>query len=265
MDPVKTEVIKVFFDESGKRKTKPNLMGGLSIPAAVYSSSKFETWSQRLRDREISFHWAGYTGFAPMREDIKRLMLLLGQHRKMLKFNVINYDHSILSSRAGSNSYIADRVIYSKFPERLIYGLLRRYGKNTYIEAEICIEDAQEYRDLELNKTLEEQLNVQSLYRGEQYKVSCSSLIPKGHEIGLELTDLLLGFIRTIILNESNTKSNGVHAKNSLIIELLKDSGFFSFMEGIRLFEWTKTRELTEVNFSDYLQLYLAAHHDQYI
>lgn len=265
MDPVKTEVIKVFFDESGKRKTKPNLMGGLSIPAAVYDSDKFESWSQRLRDGEISFHWSGYTGFAPLREDIRKLMLMIGKHRKMLKFNVINYDHSILSNRAGTISYIADRVIYSKFPERLIYGLLRRYGKNTYIDAEICIEDAQEYRGLGLNETLEEQLNVQSLYRGEQYKVISSCLIPKGQEIGLELTDLLLGFIRTIILNEPNIKSKSVSEKNTLIVELLKDPGFLSFMESIRLFEWTLTRELTEVNFADYLQLYLSAHHDQYI
>ncbi|NOU99850.1 hypothetical protein [Paenibacillus planticolens] len=193
------------------------------------------------------------------------MMQLLGKHRKMLKFNVINYDHSILSNRAGTTSYIADRVIYSKFPERLIYGLLRRYGKNAYIDAQICIEDAQEYRDLELNENLKEQLNVQSLYRGEQFIVSSSSLIPKGQEIGIELTDLLLGFIRTIILNEPNSKSKALHAKNTLIVELLKDSEFISFMESTRLFEWTLTRELTEINFTDYLQLYLSQHHDQFI
>lgn len=104
MDPVKTEKVNVFFDESGKRKIKPNLMGGLLIPAEVYNSDKFNLWSQKLRNGDINLHWTGYNGFAPLRDDIKNLMKLLSQHRKMLKFNVINYDYSILSAKTGGTS-----------------------------------------------------------------------------------------------------------------------------------------------------------------
>jgi|GEM_PF-4150396 len=97
------------------------------------------------------------------------------------------------------------------------------------------------------------------------FRVNTSRLVPKGQEIGLELTDLLLGFVRTIILNEPDEKSKTACAKNSLIIELLKEHEFYSFMEGFRLFEWTRTRELNETSFSDYLQIYLASHHTKFI
>lgn len=57
-----TVSLRIFFDESGKRKDKPNLMGGLSIPESLYASDKFIVWNQKLRDHEVKFHWVGYTG-----------------------------------------------------------------------------------------------------------------------------------------------------------------------------------------------------------
>ncbi|WP_400162421.1 hypothetical protein ACAF76_002245 [Brevibacillus sp. TJ4] len=256
--------LRIFFDESGKRTNKPNLMGGLSIPSDLYESDKFQTWSQKLRDGEVRFHWVGFTGSAQIRDNMMEVMNLVAQYRKMLKFNIINYDYTILSANTSSPTIIS-QIVYSKFPERLIYGLLRGYGKNISIEADICIEESTEYQDIRLNDTIKEQLNVQSIYRGEQFRVVTSSLVPKGKEIGLELTDLLLGFVRTIILNEPDSKSNTVSAKNNLIIQLLKNNEFLSFMESFRLFEWTRTRELNETSFADYLQIYLASHHSKYM
>ncbi|RNB60810.1 hypothetical protein EDM57_02740 [Brevibacillus gelatini] len=37
--------LRIFFDESGKRNSKPNLMGGFSIPSDLYESDKFQTWT----------------------------------------------------------------------------------------------------------------------------------------------------------------------------------------------------------------------------
>lgn len=255
--------LRIFFDESGKRNDKPNLMGGFSIPSDLYESDKFQAWSQKLRDGEIKFHWVGFTGDSRIRGSIREIMTLVAEHRKMLRFNVINYDYTILNN--GASSTTISQIVYSKFPERLIYGLLRGYGKNISIEATVSIEESTEYKGIRLNDTIKEQLNVQSIYRGEQFRVNASRLIPKGQEIGLELTDLLLGFIRTIILNEPDGKSKSVCAKNNLIIELLQEPEFYSFMERFRLFEWTRTRELNETNLSDYLQVYLASHHLKFI
>lgn len=256
--------LNIFFDESGKRSNKPNLMGGLLIPDVLYRSAKFQIWSQQLRDGDIKFHWVGYTGDSRINNNVTDIMTLVAQHHNMIKFNVINYDYSILSAVTNS-ARVLSQIVYSKFPERLIYGLLRKYGKNMYVDASIYIESATEYRDIELDASIKDQLNVQSAYRGEQFRVIQSELTPKGQEIGLELTDLLLGFVRTIILNNCDQKSKTTRAKNSLVVELLKNSAFYSFMNSIRLYEWTNTRQLDETTFSNYLQVFLSTQHDKYI
>lgn len=253
-----------FFDESGKRKNKPNLMGGLSIPFELYHSPAFERLSQKLRDGELKLHWTEYTGYAKLREDITETINTLAIHRYMIKFFVINYDYSIISNREGFDRYIIDEMIYTKFPERIVYGLLRRYGKNVSIEANIFVEDSTEYRSFNLHERLKEQLNIQSLYRGERFIVNNSSLKPKNEEIGIEIVDLVLGIIRTIIINQNND-SKGISSKNDLVIDLLKNPNFYSLLKNIRYFEWSGSQELLEINFADYLQLFLAHHHSKYI
>jgi len=259
-----TVSLRIFFDESGKRKDKPNLMGGLSIPESLYASDKFIVWNQKLRDHEVKFHWVGYTGDLKVKENITKLMNMVSKHHKLLKFNIISYDYYMLTD-SGRPESVVSQIVYSKFPEHLIYGLLRRYGRDIHIDARVCIEHSTEYKDIGLNETIKEQLNVQSIYRGEQFNVSSSSLIPKGQEIGIELTDLLLGFVRTIILNEPDSKSKAVSAKNSLIVELLKNREFYSFLESFRLFEWSRSRELHESSFGDYIQVFLSNHHDKFV
>ena len=255
--------LRLFFDESGKRGDKPNLMGGLSIPESLYSSVKFDSWNQKLRDKEIRLHWVGYTGDANVKKSILQLMELVSKYHKLLKFNIISYDYHMLTESRRPDSVIS-HMVYSKFPERLIYGLLRGYGREIHIDAHIFIEHSTEYQDMRLNETIKEQLNVQSIYRGEQFNVSSSRLVPKGQEIGIELTDLLLGIVRSIIRNEPDSKSKSVSAKNALIVELLKNQDFYSFLASFRLFEWSRSRELQEASFGDYIQVFLSNHHDKF-
>ena len=175
-----------------------------------------------------------------------------------------NYNYSILNSSEAFNREIIDDMIYTKFPERIVYGLLRRYGKNISIEANIFVEESTEYRSRNLHEKLKEQLNIQSLYRGERFFVSNSWLVPKNTEIGIEMVDLVLGIIRTIIRNK-NTDSKSNNSKNELSIQLLKNPNFYSLLKNIRCFEWSGSHELLEFNFADYLQLFLANHHSKYI
>ncbi|MBB3108753.1 hypothetical protein FHS18_000781 [Paenibacillus phyllosphaerae] len=263
-EEIKTEKLNIFFDESGKRKDKPTLMGGMSIPAVLYNTAHFSKMSQKLRDGEINLHWKEYSGHATTRENIRDAISLITNHGKFIKCTVINYDFSLIEKK-GFASFMAEQMIYTKFPERIIYGLLRRYGKNLYIEADIKVEKSREYEDFKLNEVMKEQLNIQSIYRGEQFIIKESELIPKREEIGIELTDLLLGLMRTVILNKPSSFSNTVRFKNELVIDLIKNDKFYSFLENIRFFEWTHSRELTEVNFSDYLQLFIANNYDQYL
>lgn len=257
-----TENIKVFFDESGKRKNKPNLMGGLSIPDTLYSLPSIDIYSQKLRNGEIKLHWENVTANPEKTDTRANIMTVLkdiAQYHQLIKINVINYDYSTLANRANFGRDLIEQMIYTKFPERIIYGLLRGYGRNTNITTDIYIEHATEYEKLKLDEVIKEQLNIQSLYRGEQFAVNTSELVPKGREIGVELTDLLLGIIRTILENKgNNTKGNRI--RNEVIVELFKNNDFYSLMSNIKYFEWVNTRELTEVSFSDYLQLYLAKH-----
>ncbi|WCK54467.1 hypothetical protein PP175_24865 [Aneurinibacillus sp. Ricciae_BoGa-3] len=75
----------------------------------------------------------------------------------------------------------------------------------------------------------------------------------------------MLGIVRTILFNSPNEKSKGVAAKNTLVIELLKNSKFHSFLSDIRYYEWTSTKQLAEVSFDDYIQLFLANHHETWM
>lgn len=258
------ESIKVFFDESGKRKTKPNLMGGLSMPSKIYSVEEIELYSQQLRDGSIKLHWKEVTGESTYRENVINILKVIAKFHNMIKFNVIHYDYSMLANRREFGEDLIDKMIYTKFPERIIYGLLRGYGRTIDITTDIYIEDSTEYQSFELHNLIKEQLNIQALYRAEHYVVASSQLVPKGQEIGVEVTDLLLGVIRTIIENKADSTSKGYALKNSVIIDLLKDENFYTLLSNIKYFEWTNARELTEINFKDYLQLFIANHYDKW-
>ncbi|MGN7942990.1 DUF3800 domain-containing protein [Niallia sp. RD1] len=259
---VQNENIKVFFDESGKRKDKPNLMGGLSIPSKIYSLPEIEALSQQLRDGTVKLHWKDVTGKADYRTNIVKALNLIAEYHHLLKFNVIHYDYSMLANRRGFGEDLIDRMIYTKFPERIIYGLLRGYGRTVDITTDIYIEDSTEYKSFQLNDLIKEQLNIQSLYRGEHYVVLTSQLVPKGEEIGVEITDLLLGVIRNIIENKPDSESKQYQIRNSVIISLLKNPKFYSLISNIKYFEWSNVRELTEINFNDYLQIFIANHYE---
>ena len=84
------QIINVFFDESGKRKEKPNLMGGLSIPLPLYQSPAFEQLSQKLRDGELKLHWTKYNGHSDLRVNITETINILSNFQNMIKFFVIN-------------------------------------------------------------------------------------------------------------------------------------------------------------------------------
>ncbi|MGB8956608.1 MAG: hypothetical protein WCC10_14625 [Tumebacillaceae bacterium] len=255
----------VFLDESGKRE-KPSLMGGLSIPRCIYERREFSELSSAIA--ETALHWARYNGDSKERKLISRALGSLCRFESMIKFNVIQYNQSVLEQNASldfGQSPLADLTIYTKFPERIIYGLLRKYGKHIRLSADIIIEEASEYECYHLNEKLLEQLNVQSLYRGERFHIHSSTFRPKGYEVGLELTDILLGIIRAIMKNDAVAQSRSKRAKNQLIVTLLQDSAFHRLLANIKYFEWSDSQDLREIDFSGYLQAFLAKHHDLWL
>lgn len=147
-----------------------------------------------------------------------------------------------------------DKMVYSKFPERVFYGLLRGKGQLMNIQAEIFMEDATEYKDFP--KQFKEQLNIQSDYRCENFKITKCIAVPKNTEIGVEFTDLLLGIIRIII--STPTVSKTYKAKVDLVNKVLSIPEYYAFFTSIKYFEWDYTQSLKEIKFKDYIDSYIA-------
>jgi hypothetical protein len=271
------EKVMVFFDESGKRNNKPNLMGGLSIPYDIYCLDDFQLLTQTLRDGVIKLHFKNYSGDSKEREHFIRVGEVLAKYANFIRIIIINYNYSALAASTELGTDLVEDMIYTKFPERILYGLLRGYGKNIDIEAEVLIEQATEYENLnlfqlkdkhnvklKLDDLAKDLLNIQALYRGENYVISDCRLVPKGQEIGVEMTDMLLGVVRTILENKDSSGVK-VASKNKLTMHLLRNENFYSLIQNIRYFEWDQSKELPEVSLTSYLQLFMSKHFNETI
>lgn len=243
----------IFFDESGKKDQHPILMGALSIPTNIYARKEF------IDLKGTKTHWAN---LAP-KNAIKDLINTLAKFEEVVKFNIINYDYVAIEKAASKFSAPKDkefieRTIYAKFPERIFYGLLRNGVKHIEVSSEVVIEKATEYEKYVVD-LVENHLNVQSLYRGEHFKVEQCLLKSKGEDVGLEITDLILGIVRTIIKNEPQSKGPNQRKRISLVIDLLKNQDVYNlFSTKIMFFEWTRSNELKERNFNDYLRSFIS-------
>lgn len=254
-----TQEVSVFFDESGKESDRPNLLGSLSIPKKIYEQSEIQTMNNNLRANQFKIHWKNYNGNSFVKGKIVELVELFIRYEEFMKFNVIDYHYGFLKDQQSFTKQDRDMTIYSKFPERLIYGLIRGYGSETHVVANIFIDKSTEYEKLKLNETLISTLNSQSLYRGEKFYAEDCVMLPKNSEIGLELIDVLLGIIRTIIKNPHVTDmtSKVERAKVFLTTELLNDVELKRVLSEIKYFEWRGNPRLTQINFLDYIHAFL--------
>lgn len=143
---------------------------------------------------------------------MKTLLTVLAKYHEVVDINVINYNYNAVLEDVKTRfstqqdiKYFSNKAIYAKFPERIFYGLLRNYPQYVLVDAEVVIETGTEYDVSTVKEVVEKDLNVQSIYRGEPFKISAVDLKPKGVDVGLEIVDLLLGIMRTIIINQSDS------------------------------------------------------------
>jgi hypothetical protein len=135
------ELMNIFFDKSGTKKDKPTTMGGLLIPQRIYTTYEFNAINNKLRNHEYAkLHWTEYTGYQKLKNDIIEVLTTFASFAKYCKFNVINYNENPLDIRKGlynqdhvSAEKLSQIMIYTKIPERILYGLLRNYGKDVIL------------------------------------------------------------------------------------------------------------------------------------
>lgn len=82
----------------------------------------------------------------------------------------------------------------------------------------------------------------------------------------------MLGIIRLILKNEEirlglsdeeykKQKLKGSAKKLELTIDLLKIPGFYDFLSNINYYEWDSDKQLSEVSFKDYLDLFMTSYY----
>lgn len=245
--------VKLFFDESGKDNDRPTLMGGLLIPSMIYDTDVFKIYNNKLENKELKIHWSSFKGSNDEKQIITPVINDLMKFKDLIDLSIINYAKPELINKDSFND-----MIYNKLPERLFYGLLRNHGFDTKIDAELYMEKATEYK--ELYSDIKKQMNRHAIYRNQPFKVLDSFDVPKQNQIGVELVDLILGIVRTIIKN--NNKSGTSRKRNSLVVESLKIESFYSFLCNMNYFEWTNNSKLIPIHFEKYLKAFLSNQED---
>ncbi|AQQ55422.1 DUF3800 domain-containing protein [Planococcus lenghuensis] len=256
--------VRIFFDESGKHSEKIHLMGAILIPSTLYELPELQELNEIVRQSDI--HWATFRGHGSTRKKIEKIILTAMNHQRLMKMNVISYNQNKIQqdSQEIKEKFadVVDHTIYTKFPERVVYGLIRKYGSHSFVDAQVAIEHDNTYeaKNYDLRRQMFEQLNIQSIYRGENFKLSDVQYMAKQEEYGIELTDLLLGIVRTIIENP-NDSTSGKRVKNKLILDLITESdSFYSFLNRVKLYEWGKSNDLIDAPFKNYLDIFLSDH-----
>ena len=250
------EQVSVFMDESGKQKNEVSLIGSIVIPNNFYYSEKVCELNKRLKNKELNFHLTEYR-----KNNLKSyldLFELFVSNENLLRFNVVAFKRGRFKAHMLSGKI--DDMVYSKIPERSIYGSLRGYSSFTEVEANIFIEHATDYEKRGLDKLIKHQLNIHSLYRYDHFKILSSKLIYKNTEIGLEFTDACLGVLRNILENKdlkvsgSNNLSKNLAYKKHLIHELILN--YRNFFEHIDLFELDDRGLLERIDMRKYINLF---------
>lgn len=247
--------LKIFFDESGKKDNPPMLMGAISIPDEVYCLDEITQINNKLKNKEVKYHFTSYNGNKGSEEKILDLFKIIAPILTLMRGNILHY------KKCNIDEGNFKRMVYSKFPERVFYGILRCKGYLMDINAEIFIEEATEYESFP--KMFKEQLNVQATYRGEKYKIQDCYLVPKNTEIGVEFTDLILGIIRIIV--DDNKVSKTFQKKVELVNKIISIKEVYDFLSNIKYFEWDNHQFLKEIKFKDYLDAYVARHYGEII
>ena len=139
-------------------------------------------------------------------------------------------------------------LFYVKKPERLFYGVTRKLPSNQQIK--IIIDQNSEYKKINLDEKIKEQMNAHSAYRNKAYKVTEVRQEISENDVLLQLTDVLMGIVIFILESqhvqfERNPQNIILDVKCDLIFRLLLEQKNLNMLHNkIMLYQWKSTTDV---------------------
>ena len=253
----------LFFDESRYKSSsnlEVNLMGSFIVPDILYNKEQITKLNQELQQNKFKLH---FTDFQQRSNSIyKKVLQEFLKRPELVKFNFISFEKEgnyLENHIAFSKKNMLD-MVYSKLPERTIYGGIRNVSRFTPAVYSVYIESSYQYIALDLNNKIKQQLNSQALYRNDSFTIEQSNLYSKNQQIGIEITDMLLGIFSLIIRNPSKYNSDGKISKirKAKLKFIYKQKNLLeSFCKSVTYYELDENGSLNKREFSRFLHEFI--------
>ncbi|MEC1158677.1 DUF3800 domain-containing protein [Cytobacillus horneckiae] len=150
-------------------------------------------------------------------------------------------------------------LFYTKIPERLFYGLIRNLNVDETQDIRIKVDDATEYRTLDVYDNIKKQMNAHSAYRNKDYKVSSILGKKSDYSIPLQIMDTFMGIIVFLMEEQYYDSSISSQSRSDLIYRfLIEGNNIEKFKNQITLFKWEGNEEkMIKIPISDYISTFL--------
>jgi hypothetical protein len=207
-------------------------------------------------------HFTEYTKDKNLLKYFQTLHTVINENIQINILIVNNEDALSSANKIGLSTRELRELFYIKIPERLFYGLTRDLSHlqndNQSVQVKIIIDENDEYKNIELNNKLVEQMNAHSAYRNKNYRVTKAITRNSKKSIPLQIIDTFMGIVVFLLEKNYLDNSDASIIKSDLIYRfLIEKDNLERFQQQIRLFEWTGSEELNQINISDYLSPFM--------
>ncbi|GLO68374.1 MULTISPECIES: DUF3800 domain-containing protein [Oceanobacillus] len=255
----------IYFDESNKIdqfNERYSYYGAYGASDKTLANIVKEVRKIYVDHRSKSeLHFTDYRKDANIIKYFKTLNTVLKSDLRINILIVNNEDALASADRLGLNTEELRNLFYIKIPERLFYGLTRDLSDFTkddeLVSVKLKIDNNEEYEKLNLNEKLVEQMNAHAAYRNKNYRVMKSITLDSQKSIPLQIIDTFMGIVVFLIEKSYTKTTDSSIVKSDLIYRLLIEDNIYRFQQQIKLFEWTGSEELKEINIGDYLSPFI--------
>jgi hypothetical protein len=256
----------IYFDESNKidqfskRFSYYGAYGGSDTSLALIVKKVREIFKKSQSTSEL--HFTEYTKDRHIKKYFQTLHTVINENIRINILIVNNEDALSSAANIGLTTQELRNLFYIKIPERLFYGLTRDLSHlqqgNQLVHVKIKIDKNDEYEKLSLNEKLVEQMNAHSAYRNKNYRVNKAISQDSKKSIPLQIIDTFMGIV-VFLLEKSYIEDTDVSKiKSDLIYRfLIEQNNLVRFQKQIRLFEWTGSEELTQINIAEHLSPFM--------